>query len=287
MKFMNREEAVVVTFSNFKGGTGKTTNCTMMAHALSEQGYKVLLCDKDPQANATTLYMKTKLANENGLHSVEVIELEKTLMAAVREADLSSIVTNIKPNLDLLPSYRDFTHYTDFLADTFSNKKERVSYFAELLKPLKSEYDFIFIDTPPTISIFTDAALYASDFFVLVLQTQEWSLSGAEVFVEYFNELSEEYQLPLDVVGVLPVIMKKGAITDLATLENANKLFGEENMFKNVITHMERLKRYNITGILNEDMHDRRVHEVYTAVANEFIARLSSELTPAKQGVED
>jgi len=275
------EEAVIVTFGNFKGGTGKTTNSTMIAYALSEIGYKVLLCDQDPQANATTLYLKTK-----ALVSDEIVTFNKTLMAAIQEEDLGQIVTEVKENLYLLPSFSDFALYPRYLEKKFpSDTSLRVKYFSSLIQPLKEEYDFIFIDVPPTISIITDAALYASDFVVVVLQTQERSLQGAEVFTGYLQSLIDDYGANLDIIGILPVLLKNGAAVDLATLENAREVFGAENLFENVVNNMERLKRFDITGITNEDMHDRKVHKSYETIAKEFLNRLETELAEVS-GVE-
>ena len=273
------KEAIIVTFGNFKGGTGKTTNSTMIAHALSKQGYKVLLCDQDPQANATSLYLKTK-----ALESGEITSFNKTLMAAIQEENLEQIVTEIKENLYLLPSFSDFALYPRFLEKKFpDDTADRVHYFSSLIKPLKKDYDYIFIDVPPTISIITDAALYASDFVVVVLQTQERSLQGAEVFTGYLQSLIDDYGADLDIVGILPVLLKNGAAVDLSTLESAREIFGVENLFENVVNNMERLKRFDITGITNEDMHDRKVHKSYETIANEFIARVQAELMEVHQ----
>lgn len=269
-----KKEAIVVTFGNFKGGTGKTTNSTMIAHALSQQGYKVLLCDQDPQANATSLYLKTK-----ALVTDEIVSFNKTLMAAIQDEDLGQIVTPIKENLYLLPSFSDFALYPRFLEKKFPDDTvARVRYFSTLLEPLKQDYDYIFIDVPPTISIITDAALYASDFVVVVLQTQERSLQGAEVFTGYLQSLIDDYGADLDIVGILPVLLKNGAAVDLSTLESAREIFGPENLFENIVNNMERLKRFDITGITNEDMHDRKVHKSYDTIAKEFIARVEAEL---------
>lgn len=276
-----REEAIIVTFGNFKGGTGKTTNSTMIAYALSEMGYKVLLCDQDPQANATTLYLKTKASITD-----EIVTFNKTLMAAIQEEDLGQIVTEVKENLYLLPSFSDFALYPRYLEKKFpTDTSSRVKYFDSLIEPLKKDYDFIFIDVPPTISVITDAALYASDFVVVVLQTQERSLQGAEVFTGYLQSLIDEYGANLDIIGILPVLLKNGAAVDLATLENAREIFGPENLFENVVNNMERLKRFDITGITNDDMHDRKVHTSYKIIAEEFIQRLESELSEVT-GVE-
>lgn len=271
---MDKKDALVITFGNFKGGTGKTTNSTMLAYELSEQGYKVLLCDQDPQANATSLYLKTKEIVSGEIHS-----FNKTLMTAIKEEDLTQIVTEIKENLFLLPSFSDFALYPRYLERKFGESiKDRVQYFSKLLDPLRKEFDFIFIDVPPTISDITDSALYASDFVVVVLQTHERSLQGAEVFTTYLQSLIDDYDAHLDIVGILPVLLKNGGLVDIATLDSAKEIFGEENIFDNVVHNMERLKRFDITGITNEDMHDRRVHHTYNKISKEFIKRLEKEL---------
>ncbi|EAQ8370816.1 ParA family protein, partial [Salmonella enterica] len=130
--------ATKVTFGNFKGGTGKTTNCSMIGYILAKQGYKVLLLDMDPQANATSLYLKTKARTE------ENISLDKTLMSAIADGDLEQIVTPILKNLYLLPSYGDFTSYPLFLEKMFPDDLlARTTYLSTLLKPLEKEFDFI------------------------------------------------------------------------------------------------------------------------------------------------
>ncbi|RLJ81365.1 MULTISPECIES: ParA family protein [Planococcus] len=274
----NDNKATVVTFGNFKGGTGKTTNSTMIAYALSDLGYKVLLSDQDPQANATSLYLKTKSEI-----SGEIVSFKKTLMSAIQEENLEEIITEVKENLYLLPSFSDFALYPRFLEKKFPNEVDRVQYFSKLLGSVKNDFDFIFIDVPPTSSIITDSALYASDFVVVVLQTQERSLQGAEVFTQYLQGLIDDYGANLDIIGILPVLLKNGAAVDLATLENAKEIFGEENLFDIVVKNMERLKRFDITGITDNDMHDRRVHNSYKAIAEEFIERLNAELEGVKR----
>lgn len=264
-----------VVFGNFKGGTGKTTNSCMIAYHLAEKGYKTLLVDLDPQANATSLFLLTAQNQRK-----EVISFDETLMTAISREDLSPIVTNIRENLYLLPSFSDFTSYPLFLEKKFPDSiKNRNLYFSQLLKPMEDEYDYILFDLPPTLSIYTDSAILASDAIVIVLQTQERSLVGAEAFIEYIQGIYDEYQTNFDILGILPVLLKNQSIVDESVLNNARKTFGEENLFKTIIRNMERLKRYDITGIIDpdtdekSDMHDKRVHELYNDVTEEFLYR--------------
>lgn len=264
-----------IVFGNFKGGTGKTSNSTMISYHLSKLGYKTLLVDLDPQANATALMLLTVQAQEK-----RVVNFSKTLMTAISENDLSSIITPINDKLDLLPSFADFTSYPLYLEQLYKEDvKARGLHFKSLLKDIEKDYDFIIFDTPPTLSLFTDSALLASDYVVIVLQTQERSLVGAEAFIVYMQELIDSYSADFDIAGILPVLQKNNAIVDKSVLKNATERFGEENMFKTVVKNMERIKRYDIIGITDPDVnekfdhHDKNVHELYSKVTEELIER--------------
>lgn len=268
--------AKVITFGNFKGGTGKTTNSAMMAYILSKLGYKTLLADLDPQANATSLYLHTKQRITNN-----IVTFDKTLMSAIADEDLSDIIIEIKENLFLLPSFADFTSYPLFLEKKFPNSQfNRVTFLNELMTNIKDDYDFILVDVPPTLSTYTDSALLASDYTIIVLQTQERSLVGAEAYVGYLQELIDNYNADFDILGVLPVLLKNNSKVDEATLNTAKDKFGEENLFKNVVKNMERLKRYDIIGIVDPDLdtkydiHDKRVMGLYKRVTQEMLKRL-------------
>ncbi|SIO31797.1 Cellulose biosynthesis protein BcsQ [Carnobacterium alterfunditum] len=268
--------AKVITYGNFKGGTGKTTNSAMMAYMLSKLGYKTLLADLDPQANATSLYLRTKQRITN-----DVVTFNKTLMSAIADEDLSDIIIEIKENLYLLPSFADFTSFPLFLEKKFPDSQlGRVTFLKGLIDKIKDDYDYILIDVPPTLSTYTDSALLASDYTIIVLQTQERSLIGAEAYVGYLQELIDNYDANFDILGVLPVLLKNNSKVDEATLNTAKEKFGEENLFKNLVKNMERLKRYDIIGIVDSDLegkhdiHDKRVMALYKKVTEEMINRL-------------
>ncbi len=264
--------ATVLSFANFKGGVGKTSTTALVGYNLSNLGYKVLIIDFDAQANLTSLLLKTKSAVD------DIITIDKSLMGAINDQiPLTDITIEIKKNLTLIPNAVDFSMYPRYLERNYDNETDRVSFFKKLLEPLKSEYDFIFIDVPPTLSLLNDTAFYACDQIVVVLQTQERSLAGAEVFITYLQDtLINDFHSLVDILGILPVLSKKGARVDEEILKAAIEEFGEENIFENKISIMERIKRMDMEGITDnsKDVHDRRVHEAFTNVAKEIISRL-------------
>lgn len=263
--------AKVLTFSNFKGGTGKTTNSTMTGIELARRGKKTLLIDLDPQGNATNLYLKTK---ENV--DKEVAVFSKTLMAAIKDKDLESAIIKVLQNLDILPSSADFALYPRYMENIKERYSGRVMYLSSLSKELMAKYDFIIIDVPPTISLITDSALYMTDYAIVVLQTQERSLQGAQAFIKYMQEeLINEFHAPrLDLLGILPVLLKNGAPVDESTLSKAKEIFGPENIFDVTIKNMERLKRYDVTGVTFKDQFDKAVQNVYSSVVDEIFKRM-------------
>lgn len=281
-----------------KGGVGKTTNSVITAYQLANLGYKTLVCDLDPQANATQLLRRTY-----GLQHGTDLQINKTMMVALTEENIKSAIVNIMDNLYLLPSSEDFKNYPDFLEMKFMLDKEkieagdsttlqsemskvkeqRIAYFAQQLAKVRDEYDFIIIDVPPTLSIFTDSAIYATDFVIIVLQTQQRSLDGAETFFEYLQQMYNDYaNVDFDILGVLAVLLKNNIGLDNQILKDAETDFGKDMLFNQIIRHMERLKRYDRTGIAEKgltkyDMHDTRLHYIYNTLTKEIIARLKDK----------
>ena len=287
-----------ILYGNMKGGVGKTTNSVMTAYQLAKLGYKTLVCDLDPQANATQLLRRTY-----GLQQGTDLQIGKTMMVALTEENIKPAIVNIMDNLYLLPSSEDFKNYPDFLEMKFMLDKEkiesgdsttlqsemskvkeqRIAYFSQQLAKVRDEYDFIIIDVPPTLSVFTDSAIYATDYVIIVLQTQQRSLDGAETFFEYLQQMYNDYaNIDFDILGVLAVLMKNNVGLDNQILQDAEADFGKDMLFNQIIRHMERLKRYDRTGIAEKgltkyDMHDTRLHYIYNKLTKEIVARLKDK----------
>ena len=100
---------------------------------------------------------------------------------------------------------------------------------------------------------------------MVILQTQERSLKGAQKYVEHVFSLADDYNLPLEIIGALPVLMQNGNEIDKDILQEAEEIFGKANVFNNIIKQMARLKRFDRTGITYnlKDVHDKNVHTVY------------------------
>lgn len=274
--------ALNICLGNYKGGVGKTKNTVMIAYSLAKMGKKCLVLDLDPQGNATTVLVRTKQNQETG----KVFNFEKTLMGAVQDENISEVLVNIMPNLSLLPSYIDFANYSTFLDLKFglvdsknpnfsSIVDKKIKYLSSLVKPLEEKFDFIFFDVPPTKSYITDSAVMASDYVLIILQTQELSLDGATQYLQDLQSLAETHGGNFEICGVLPVLMDGRASLDKLVLKHAAEVFGKGNIFDLKVPNMSRLKRFDNTGIQEKDQFDRKVLGFYKRVTNEFLKRIS------------
>lgn len=276
--------AKIISIGNGKGGVGKSTILRYLAFTLATKfDKKTLLVDADPSANLTDSLIVTK-----ELYSDETVEIEKTMLAGILlEDDIKDLIINCVPNLDFIPSNYDFRHFPSFLTKMYGStidgidenheevQLKRMSVFKEMLEPLRSEYDFIFIDTPPTSSDFTNNAIFASDYLVLAFQTQADSLKGLIQYVENdITELISRYNAETDVLGILSNQMTDGAV-DRKVIVNAIEHFGVNNMFENIVPFIRRVQSAPLTGITEKGRWEQvAFNDTFVPLAEEFLNRI-------------
>lgn len=265
----SRDEALTIVIGNQKGGVGKTTNTYLIAYTLAKMGIHTLVADLDPQANATKTLMLTKSQQEDTVYSIK-----KTLMVGVQEKDITDLPVKIMDNLDLIPSYIDFQDFTKYLYQNTNNEYEETHLLEPLFNPLKKKYDVILLDVPPFSIEITRNAVIFSDFALISLQTHDDSLSGAEEYVNTLSKLQQEYQLDIEVIGILPMLHDARNGVDQTIIQSAKDEFGEENVFTNIVTQMARIKRFPINGITDKDRFDKRVLDKYQQVTDELLSRI-------------
>lgn len=174
-KFIPEKKTQV--FFNFKGGTGKTSVCHQVSVLLSIFGFKVLAIDCDPQGHLS--------------HSLGFNEFghNLTLFDVVNENQykLQNIIRPVYPGYDAIPSNLSMTR----LESTLNHMPGRERVLAKLIEPLKSVYDFILIDTNPTISTLNRNAIIAADAVNIICETQPYSLEGLKLLIQELNELEK------------------------------------------------------------------------------------------------
>ncbi len=167
-------------FYNFKGGTGKTSMCYQVATHLSLLGFKVLALDLDPQAH---LSLAMQIPEDyDGATIYDIL---------VQGLPLQRSLVSIFPGLDLLPANISMTR----IEVPLSGKTKREEKLLVALEPVRHLYDFIIIDTNPTISTLNMNALVASDRVNIVCETQPFSLSGLRVLVDEMYSFYQDMKM--------------------------------------------------------------------------------------------
>lgn len=272
----------VITVNNFKGGVSKTSTNNGIAYILSEQmGYKTLVIDIDPQADATdTLLLTFGIETEESLDEYENVitayngKEKNDLYTTIKDSlNVNDCLVNLSDNLDLLPSSFDMIGFPHLLEELGYNRTNGSAVLHQLIEPIKENYDFILIDTPPTISDYSSNAIYACDYSLIVMQTHRRSFKAVSKFVDYLTMFKDIYQADYEIAGIIPVMFKKDGKVDNSVLEDAQEKYGDY-LFKHYIHQRDRVKLWDETGITNNDFHDKRTHEMYYDITKELLKEI-------------
>ncbi|MBT9656360.1 ParA family protein [Lactiplantibacillus plantarum] len=247
---------------NFKGGVGKTTLSVMDTYLLGELGHKVLLIDLDPQANATEIMRTT--------YDVKT-EPDVDLFNGLLKLDLTHSIIELTDNVSMIPA--------DWSLSLWPGKVEKIKnhdrmlILKTLIEQFKSQFEYIIIDVPPTLSIFTNNAILASDYVSLVLQTQKQAYTSVLKTAQYMYQLKNDYHATFDVSGVILYLVKRDAKVDREITKAATESFGDA-VFINRIWQQERVKLFSNAGIKDEDYWDKKAISMYTMVLKEELHRI-------------
>lgn len=217
-----KKDGKVISLINMKGGVGKTTLSIGIADYLSSNGKSILLIDADPQFNATQAmldcYKKegfNDIESEDNYYTKIVKPSEKTIYKLFKpQTNMNSfysspkteeIVINLKNNLDLLCG--DLNLVLVNKSSDYSFIK-RLKNFIEDNK-LKEIYDYIIIDCPPTLTIYTDSALMASDYYLIPNRIDRYSIVGIDSLQSAVKGLIREERINLKCIGLVYTMVNK------------------------------------------------------------------------------
>ena len=174
----------VFTITNQKGGAGKTTTALALAAGLSMKGHSVLSIDLDAQCNLSY----TVKANSDGTTVLEVLTGEIESSAAIQHTESG----------DVIPASKALAGADAFIKDTGKEYRLR-----EALEPIKDQYEYVIIDTPPALGILTINALTACDSMIIPAQADIYSLQGIEQLTETMKPVKKYCNPALAIEGIL------------------------------------------------------------------------------------
>ena len=202
-------QATVIAFANHKGGVAKTTTTLSVGFSLARRGNRVLLVDLDAQSNLTFSLIKEDAEYDS-------------IYNAINKGEDGLPVLNVKENLDLVPSSLNLAQ----LEISLTGMMEREYIIADKIRPYLEDYDYIVLDCPPSLGIFTVNALVAADYVLIPMTAEVLPFKGLSSLVVLINQISERMNTRLSVLGIL-LTRYKGKSNLTRQIENAiSQIYG-------------------------------------------------------------
>ena len=206
--------ARVISICNQKGGVGKTTTSINLSAYLSLLGKKVLLIDFDPQANASSgLGFLPKLKEKSVYHGILGHEEAENL---IKNPALF--------NHHLIPANQ---HLAGALVELV-NLPEREFFLRKFINRLRHQYDYVFIDLPPSLSLLTLNGLIASDEVLIPVQSEYYSLEGLSQLLEIINLINKNLNQELNVAGAVLTMYDKREKLSREVAKNVRQYFNHK-----------------------------------------------------------
>ncbi|MBR5408374.1 ParA family protein [Candidatus Saccharibacteria bacterium] len=250
--------ATVICITNQKGGVGKTTTAVNLGYFLAKDKYKTLIIDFDPQGNATS-----------GL-GVQKEDLEETMTeVALGKATLSQIIQETKfKNLDIAPTTPELANAEVEMAKLDKKFVQLKNAIAEI----SAQYDYIIIDSPPSLSFLTVNGMIAAEYLLLPVQTEFYALEGVAQLLESMK-LVKKVNPELKLLGVLATMYDKRTSLSVEVLEEVKKYF-KDKVFETTIPRNVRVAEAPSHGapVGNYDKFSKGA-KAYKALAREVEER--------------
>lgn len=249
----------IIAITNQKGGVGKTTSCVNLAAYVASAGKKVLLIDIDPQGNACSSVGVEVEKEQNSVYEVLLGEVN------IKEA----IYPSVLKGLDVIPSTVDLSGAEVDLV--YMDNREKI--LKEALTSVINEYDYVFIDCPPSLGLLTVNALTATNSIIIPIQCEYFALVGLGQLMNTVRLIKKHLNPEIEIEGVLLTMKDNRSNLVAQVSEEIHKYFGTK-VYNTYIPRNVRLAESPSHGkpIILYD-HKSKGALAYKALSEEFLSK--------------
>ena len=251
---------ITISFGIQKGGVGKTTTTAITSYLLSKE-QKVLAVDFDSQGNLTQFLTQRNIYDFTGV----------TVLEAVKDMNAAPYIYKITDNLHILPAEDLLATFSRHLYQFYKGDPSHL--LRKTLKSVKDQYDFIIIDLPPNLGEQTINALTASDYAVVILQSEPFCYDALDRYLETLTAIQKNTNPDLILAGILTCMLDARTSLDAAILDKARADY-EDVVFDSVIKRRNRIKEFSIYGIQDHTKTDQEALEPYIYFIKELLERV-------------
>ncbi len=247
----------IISIVNQKGGVGKTTSAVNLVAALGIKGYKTLLVDIDPQGNSTSGFGINKRNLEKSSYNVLIGDCP---------ASAATVKTDFK-NVSVIPSSMDLAGAELELIEL----EKREARLKNALASVRDEFDFIFLDCPPSLGLITLNALCASDTLIVPIQCEFFALEGLSQLIQTVRTVKRLYNPYIEIEGVLLTMYNGQLNLTQQVVEEVKRCFPKK-VYATVIPRNVRLSEAPSYGqpVMYYDKSSKGAH-AYLDLADEFL----------------